>query len=42
LKIVYTMHALERIRQRKIPVEKVSRCIESPDKVIVEHGLKTL
>lgn len=33
------MHALERIRQRKIPIEKVSKCIESPDRVIVEHDL---
>lgn len=32
------MHALERIRQRKIPLKDVSKCIEAPDKVIVEHG----
>lgn len=39
MKIIYTMHALERIRQRKILPKDVSRCIESPDRVIVEHGM---
>jgi hypothetical protein len=33
------MHALERIRQRRILLKDASRCIESPDKVIVEHGM---
>ncbi|MDW8034519.1 MAG: DUF4258 domain-containing protein [Nitrososphaerota archaeon] len=39
MKITYTVHALERIRQRKISFEDISRCIESPDRVIVEHDM---
>ncbi|MBO3842099.1 MAG: DUF4258 domain-containing protein [Candidatus Brockarchaeota archaeon] len=39
MKIIYTMHALERIRQRKIPFEDILKCIESPGRVIVEHGM---
>lgn len=33
------MHALERIRSRKISPDVISRCIETPNRVIVERDI---
>jgi hypothetical protein len=33
LKIIYTLHALERLRQRGITREQVEECLQEPDKL---------
>ncbi len=39
MKIVYTLHALERLRQRGITREQVEQCIREPDKIEKLEGL---
>lgn len=40
MKIRYTLHAVERMRQRGITREEVEACLTNPDKVIEGKGFK--
>ena len=33
MKIIYTVHALKRLKERKISVKEVKICIDAPDKI---------
>lgn len=39
-RIVYTIHAIQRVLQRNIPAELVVLCIDSPDKLLAENRVK--
>lgn len=39
MKIIYTIHALERIKSRKISLKIISKCIENPDRIIKEDNM---
>jgi len=39
-RIVYTLHALERLKQRKISLEAVRSCLIDPDRVVQEDNTK--
>ncbi|WP_148678869.1 DUF4258 domain-containing protein [Aeropyrum pernix] len=39
MKIFYTLHALERLRQRGITREQVEQCLREPDKIEELEGL---
>jgi len=38
LRIRYTIHALERLAQRRIDRKLIADCLEAPDRVIPENG----
>lgn len=42
MKARYTLHALERIRQRGISREEVEACLNNPDKIIENNETKCI
>ncbi len=38
-KIIFTLHAIERMKQRRISIEEIRNCLKFPDKMIIEHGI---
>jgi hypothetical protein len=40
LKIIYTIHALKRLRERKFSKNTIKECIENPLKIISEDNIK--
>jgi len=40
LKIIYTIHALKRLRERKFSKNIIKECIENPLKIISEDNIK--
>ena len=42
-KITYTIHALKRMRERRISKEEVMACLERPDKeIVMDHRKKAI
>ena len=40
MKIIYTIHALKRLRERKFSKNIIKECIENPLKIISEDNIK--
>ncbi|MCE4606782.1 MAG: DUF4258 domain-containing protein [Desulfurococcales archaeon] len=40
MKIRYTLHAIERIRQRGISREQIEACLNNPDKTVKDEEFK--
>lgn len=40
MKIIYTIHALKRLRERKFSKNTIKECIENPLKIISEDNIK--
>ncbi len=39
MRIRYTLHALERIKQREIEREQIIECLQEPDKVMEKNNI---
>jgi len=39
-KLIYTLHSLERLKQRKITFNQIENCLNNPDKTIIENNIK--